>query len=82
MAGKANPSGLLLSWHLQDAFEVVIQEAVKPGARTRTKKHGTVQNMRITEKGKVENKTDQLLMLVSTTTQESKEAHMHCSLPS
>ena len=74
MAGKANPSGLLLSWHLQDAFEVVIQEAAKSGARTRTKKHGTVQNMRITEKGKVENKTDQLLMLVTTTTQDAKEA--------
>ena len=61
MAGKANPSGLLLSWHLQDAFEVVIQEATKSGQRVRTKRHGTVQNMRITEKGKVENKTDQVI---------------------
>ena len=32
------------------------------------------QNMRITGKGKVENKTDQLLMLLATTTQEAKEA--------
>jgi hypothetical protein len=74
MAGKANPSALLLSWHLQEAFEVVIHEAGKPGARPRTKRHGQAQNMRITEKGKVENKTDQLLMLLTTTTQDAKEA--------
>ena len=74
MAGKANPSGLLLTWHLQDAFEVHIQEAGKPGARVRKKSHGTVQSMRITEKGKVENKTDQLLMLLTTTTQDAKAA--------
>ena len=74
MAGKANPSGLLLSWHLQEAFEVVFHEPTKSGQRTRTKRHGTVQSMRITEKGKVENKTDQLLMLVTTSTQDAKEA--------
>ena len=74
MAGKANPSGLLLTWHLQDAFEVHIQEAGKPGARVRKKSHGTVQSIRITEKGKVGKKTDQLLMLVTTTTQDAKEA--------
>ena len=74
MAGKANPSALLLSWHLQDAFEVVIHEAGKAGARARTKRHGQVQSMRITEKGKVENKTDQVLLLLTTTTQDEKEA--------
>ena len=74
MAGKANPSALLLSWHLQDAFEVVIHEDVKAGQRVRKKKHGQVQIMRITEKGKVENKTDQVLWMVSTTTQDEGDA--------
>ena len=58
--------------HLQDAFEVVFQEDVKAGARVRKKKHGQVQNMQITENGKVENKTDQVLLMVSTTTQDDE----------
>ena len=74
MAGTANPSALLLSWTLQEPFDVVINEAGKPGARPRTKRHGQAQNMRITEKGKVENKTDQVLLLLTTTTQDKKEA--------
>ena len=74
MAGKANPSTLLLSWHLQEAFEVVFQEDVKADQRVRRKKHGQVENMRITEKGKVENQTDQVLLMGSTTTQDDDEA--------
>ena len=70
----ARPDALLFRCHLHDASAAVFQAEVTASQRTMRKKHGTVQNMRITEKGKVENKTDQLLMLVTTTTQDAKEA--------
>ncbi len=72
--GKSNPSALLLSWHLQGAFEVVFQEDAKPNQRVRKKKHGQLQSMRVTEKGRVENKTDQVLMMLTTTTQDDGDA--------
>ena len=56
----ARPDALLFRCHLHDASAAVFQADVTASQRTRTKKHGTVQNMRITEKRKVENKTDQV----------------------
>ena len=56
----ARPDALLFRCHLHDASAAVFQADVTASQRTRTKKHGHVQNMRITEKGKVENKTDQV----------------------
>ncbi len=69
MASKSNPSCLLLQWRLVRAFEVVVVEGPRPGSRSMTKNRGTVSVMRDTNKGKVDNKTDQTLMLLSTTTQ-------------
>ena len=71
MAGKANPSALLLSWQLRDDFEVIVHEEVKHGQRQRSKKHGRAQDIRITEKGRVGNMTDQVLLFVSTTSQDA-----------
>ena len=57
----ARPDALLFRSHLHDASAAVFQADVTASQRTRRKKHGTVQNMRITEKGKVENKTEQVI---------------------
>jgi hypothetical protein len=69
MANKSDPSALLLQWRLVRAFEVVVVETSRPNTRVKTKNLGTVSVMRDTNKGKVDNKTDQTLMLLSTTTQ-------------
>ena len=66
MVSKADPSALLLKWKLTEGFEVVVCQAVAAGARPKLKKYGTVVDIRDTEKGKVENKTDQVLMLLTT----------------
>lgn len=73
MAGKANPSTLLLSWQLLNGFDVIIHEEPKAGARQRSKRLGQLLDMRITEKGRVENKTDQVLVLVSTKSQNDDD---------
>ena len=51
----ARPDALLFRCHLHDASAAVFQADVTASQRTRKKKHGHVQNMRITE-----NKTDQV----------------------
>ena len=68
MASRADPSALLLRWKLTEGFEVVVCQAVAAGARPTLKKYGTVVDIRDTEKGKVENKSDQVLMLITTST--------------
>ena len=73
MAGKHNPIALHSSWHLKEDFDVTVLENVAVGTRQRTKKYGNVSDMRFTEKGRVDNKTDQVLMLLSTTTQKEDE---------
>ena len=71
MSGKSDPRALLRSWQLREDFEVVVHEEVKPGARQRSKKYGRAQDMHMTETGRVGNKTDQVLLLVSTTSQDA-----------
>ena len=66
MASRADPSALLLRWKMSEGFEVAFHQAVATGARAKLKKMGTVVDIRDTEKGKVENKTDQVLMLLTT----------------
>ena len=70
----ARPDALLFRCHLHDASAAVFQADVTANQRVRKKKHGHLQKMRITEKGKVQNKTDQVLLMVSTTTQDEGEA--------
>ena len=74
MAGTANPSALLLKWKLVEGFEMVFIQPPKGTGRGKTRKMGTVANIRDTGKGKVDNRTDQVLMLVTTTTMEENEA--------
>jgi hypothetical protein len=75
MAAKANPLALLSNWKLQGAFDLaVLQAPASNGARSKTKLLGTVANVAHTAKGKVENKTDQVLFLLHTTKQEEAEA--------
>lgn len=70
MASKANPAYLLLSWKLQDGFEVYACNPAKTG-RVTHKKLGTVSKMSHSEKAKVENKTDQAVFMLHTTAQEA-----------
>jgi len=74
MASKANPAALLKGWRLLKGFELVVLEAQTKSSRGKTKSMGTVSEMRDTEKGKVELKTDQVLMLLNTTSQEENAA--------
>ena len=64
MSGKSNPSALMLKWQLVDGFDVLFVQPPKNGGRIVKKKMGTVVEMKDTEKGKVENKTDQVLMFM------------------
>ena len=73
LAVKHNPIALHSSWHLKEDFDVTVLENVANGTRQRTKKYGNVSDMRFTEKGRVDNKTDQVLMLLSTTTQKDDD---------
>ena len=59
---------------MKGAFEVVVLEPLVEGARQRSKKYGQVSDMRFTEKGKVENKPEQVLMMLGTTAQEEDSA--------
>ena len=69
MAGKANPSYVLLGWKLQGGFEVFVSNPTNNG-RVAQKRLGVVTKMSHTEKGKVENKVDQAVFLVHTNAQE------------
>ena len=82
MAGRHNPIALLSSWHLKDDFVFTVLENVAVGTRQRTKLYGNVSDMRFTEKGRVENKTDQVLLLLSTTTQNADDPPTPCKWPS
>ena len=73
MTVKHNPIVLHSSWHLKEDFEVNVLENVAAGTRQRTKRYGSVSDMHFTEKGRVDNKTDQVLMLLSTTTQKEDD---------
>ena len=68
MASRADPSALLLRWKMTEGFEVAVCQPVKADARPKLKKYGTVVDIRDTEKGKVKNKSDQVLMLITTST--------------
>lgn len=70
MAAKHDPSTLLCNWALRDGFEVVVTEPTPVSGRVKTKRLGVVTEMRDTEKGKVGNKTGQVLMLISTNRQD------------
>ena len=73
MVSKANPKYLLLPWKLQDAFDLYVINPSKNG-RVSNKKVGTVSKISHSEKAKVENKTDQAVFLVHTTSQEEGAA--------
>ena len=74
MVSKMDPSTLPLKWTLWGGFELVVHEPTKKGARQKVKKLGTVTEMGHTTKGKVENKADQVIMLLKTNKQEADEA--------
>ena len=74
MAAKANPSALLKSWRFSKGFELMVVEAPTKNTREKIKRLKTVTEMRDTEKGRVELKTDQVLMLLNTSTQEENAA--------
>ena len=78
MAAKADPSALLKSWRLSKGFELSVVNAPTKNAREKIKRLGTVTEMRDTEKGRVELKTDQVLMLLNTSTQEEHAAPTRC----
>ena len=67
---RSDPSTLLNTWTLQRGFEMTVTEESTTGGRAKTKRYGVVTEMRDTEKGKVGNKVDQVLMVLTTTTQE------------
>lgn len=73
MASKANTSTLLNAWKLQGAFELAVVQSPAGTQRTKTKLMGTVIDIRDTEKGRVEGKTDQVLMLLQTSKQDEGE---------
>lgn len=68
MVSKADPSSILLRWRMTDGFQVAFYQPVPTGARPKLRKMGTAVDIRDTEKGKVENKSDQVLMLLTTST--------------
>ncbi len=70
MTTKSDPRCLLLSWKLQKGFELVVMETTQKGGRVKSKNMGTVAKMQSTGKGLVGNKRDQLLMFLSTTSQD------------
>jgi len=74
MSGKSNPSALMLKWQLVDGFDVLFVQPPKAGSRLVKKKMGTVVEMKDTEKGKVDNKTDQVLMFISTSSMDDDAA--------
>ena len=74
MAAKADTSALLLPWKLQGPFDLVVIQAAPSGGRTKNKLMGTVSDIHDTEKGRVENKTNQVLMLLQTTKQAEHAA--------
>ena len=69
---RNDPSALLNTWTLQRGFEMTVTEESTTGGRARTKRYGVVTEMRDTEKGKVGNKTGQVLMLITTNKQDAE----------
>ena len=67
-AAKHDPRSLKNDWELKDGFELVFVEP-SSGARTKRKMMGQVVTWRDTEKGKVDNKQDQVLCLLTCSTQ-------------
>jgi len=74
MGSKMDPSTLPHKWSLRGGFELVVFEKTKKESRTKVKVLGTVTEMGHTTKGKVENKADQVFMLLKTNKQEADEA--------
>ena len=73
MSKGSNPATLLLKWRLIEGFDARVEEpATKPG-KSRSKKLGTVVTMADTQKGKVEGKTDVVLMLITTNKQDEDD---------
>ena len=74
MGSKMDPTTLPHKWSLRGGFELVVFEKTKKDARTKVKVLGTVTEMGHTTKGKVENKADQVIMMLKTNKQEADEA--------
>ena len=70
MGSKMDPSTLPHKWSLRGGFELVVFEKTKKESRTKVKVLGTVTEMGHTTKGKVENKADQVIMMLKTNHQE------------
>ena len=74
MGSKMDPSTLPHKWALRGGFELVVFEKTKKDTRTKVKVLGTVTEMGHTTKGKVENKADQVIMMLKTNKQEADDA--------
>ena len=74
MVSKMDPSTLPLKWTLRHGFELVVHEPTKKGTRPKVKMLGTVTEMGHTTKGKVDNKADQVIMMLKTNHQEEDAA--------
>lgn len=72
-AAKPDPRALHHTWELKGEFELVFVEPPK-GARTKRKPMGQVVTWRDTEKGKVDNKVDQVLCFLTCSTQDQDAA--------
>ena len=72
MSKGNNPATLLLKWRLIEGFDALVEEPAKAG-KSRSKKLGTVVTMADTQKGKVEGKTDVVLMLLTTNKQDEDD---------
>ena len=68
-AAKHDPRYLKNDWELKEGFELVSVEP-STGGRTKRKVLGQVVTWRDTEKGKVDNKQDQVLCLLTCSMQE------------
>ena len=69
MGAKTDPVAVLLKWLLREEFEPVFGQATGENKRPEMKLMGTVTDVRHTEKGMVERKSDQVIFVISTSTQ-------------
>ena len=79
MGSKMDPSTLPHKWSLQGGFELLVYDKNKKEGRSKAKNYGTVTEMGHTTKGKLENKADQVFLMLKTNKQEADEALMGCN---
>ena len=74
MGSKMDPSTLPHKWSLRGGFELLVYDKNKKEGRSKAKNYGTVTEMGHTTKGKLDNKADQVFMMLKTNKQEEDDA--------